>query len=128
RAAQLRHRAIVASRHAGVGQALQPKRYSGDAKAAHPLRLLLGAVEALDLAPPRSTPAELDQPLDRGGLTLEHRLDRAVVAVRHPARDPGLLGGTANGVAKEHALHPPAGDDPASRDVATRRLRRRRRR
>lgn len=55
--------------------------------------------------------AELHQPLDRIGLALEDRFDRAVPAVGHPAREPALLREATRGVAEEHALHLSMDDD-----------------
>jgi nitroreductase len=54
---------------------------------------------------------EPNEPLDRVGLTLEHRFHRTVMPVRHPASDTLSLRQPARRIAKEHTLHKTADND-----------------
>jgi len=104
-----------------------------DAEAAEALGLLLEHLHPLDLSAPRTLAAEVDQPPDRGLVSLEHRLHRPVPAVRRPSRDAVLLRQASRRVAEEHALHVPVDNDaapdhpPYSRHVELREILKRRR-
>ena len=85
---------------------------SANLEARETLGLLLLHLHGRDLRPAGSPPAELDHLLDRRGITLEDRLDRAIGPISHPSRDPGRFGATPGRVAEEHPLDPPADHDP----------------
>src|SRR4051794_10579699 len=86
--------------------------------AARPFRLLLDDLHVLHLRPRGTLAGERYERLDVVSRSLEHGLDGAVVAVRHRAGDPTLLGLLARRVAEEHALHVATHDHPAAHDVA----------
>src|SRR4051794_10834291 len=73
--------------------------------AARRFRLLLDDLHVLHLRPRGTFAGEPNERLDGVPRSFEHGLDRTVVAVRHRARDPALLGLLARRVAEEHALH-----------------------
>src|SRR5712691_738021 len=86
---------------------------SADGEAGQALWFFRLDLDRLDLSSARASPAERNQSLDRILVALEHRLDRAVPAVRHPAGDAVLLREAPRRVAKEHALHVAVDDDAA---------------
>ena len=67
-----------------------------DPKALQAFGLLFAHVDTVHPRPRRATAAEIDERLDRLGLALEHRLDRAVLAIGRAARaspiDDGVCG------------------------------------
>ena len=96
-----------------------------EVEAAQPLGRLLADLHALDAGEPRAGPAEVDQRLDRLGIPLEGRLDAAVGAVAHPARDAARLGLRAGRGAEADALHAPRDHHPPPDPRAASLLRRR---
>ena len=75
-----------------------------------PCQLLLEHLDPVDARPARPLPHELDHPLDGVLGTLEHRLDRPVPRVAHPARDAVLPSTLPGGVPEVHALDEPVRD------------------
>src|SRR5262249_8133511 len=65
-------------------------------------------VDGFDPAAPRASPAGFDDGAHRLGRTGEHRLDRAVAAVAHPALDAMHRCRVLDEHAKADALHPSA--------------------
>ena len=72
----------------GGGHRPPARAGSAHLEAAQPLRLLVRCLHALDARAPRASLAELHEPPHRAGLAFEHRLDRAIAAIAHPARHP----------------------------------------
>src|SRR5205085_9446640 len=71
--------------------------------------------DTVDTRAARAVEHQVDQPADRGLLTLQMGFDRAVVAVADPAGDAVLLRGVPRPATKEHPLHSP-GDAHVPRD------------
>jgi hypothetical protein len=88
--------------------------YAPHTKAALALRLLLAHLNIIDLGAARTLMTEGDHRLDRIGLALEHRLDRAIGAVRRPAGDAKGFRLAPRRVTKEDTLDPAADDYPPS--------------
>src|SRR5215210_5377023 len=82
-------------------------RSGADFEAPEPLGLLLVDVQPVDIRAARARAHEPDERHDVVGVALEHRLDRAVLRVAHPARDAPVLRLRTGRVAEEHALHAP---------------------
>ena len=87
-----------------------PAPVSGS-RSPEPFRRLVRHLDAVDAGTARAVVTEHHEALDRLGLTLERRLDRAFAGVPDPARDATSQGLPTDGVAEEHALHEPVDDD-----------------
>ena len=121
--------ALLRSGSAAAGAAVASLRVAGGSSQGQSNRLRAPAVKSTlkprrssgsssststrdDVRAARPVAHEPDHRLDHVGLALEHRLDRAVGAVRDPAARPAPLGLLARRVAEEDALHLPVGAHP----------------
>lgn len=73
--------------------------------------LFLLDLDVLDIGMPGAAADEGDHPLDRIVVALEHRLNRAVRAIRDPSRNPGRPRLATRRVAEEDALNASARND-----------------
>ena len=94
---------------------LVPLRYL---EAAQAFGLLLADVDALDAGAARALSAEVDEPLDRLALALEHGLHGAVRAVADPAGDATGLRQPPRRIAEVDALDVAVDDDAAALHAA----------
>jgi len=68
-------------------------------------------VQRSDARVRRATPTPVDECVDRGRITLEHRLDPPVREIAHAAGEPGVAGAARARHAIADALHPARDDD-----------------